>query len=82
MSTEMLDHFQEDKLRAIDDLQQRLETWQVGAAISNGKDEVAAVAAFVVGEALGMRQSLLRHWDHHWSLALSGRITDRPAHGA
>jgi hypothetical protein len=77
MPTEMLDRLQQDKLQGLEALIDSYET----AAVTGGADEAAAIADFFVDEGIGVRQSSLRLWDHHWTRALAGKIPDRRESG-
>src|ERR1700686_219691 len=78
MPTEMLDRLQEDKLQGLEAL---LESHETAPAPGGGADEAAAIADFFVDEGIGVRQSSLRLWDHHWTRALAGKIPDRRERG-
>ncbi len=77
MPNAILDRLQEDKLQALEEL---LDSYQ-SATPTAGADEAAAIADFFVDEGIGVRQSSLRLWDHHWSRALAGKIQDWPECG-
>jgi hypothetical protein len=77
MATEMLDRLQEDKLQALESL---LDSYETGT--SSAPDEAAAIADFFVDEGIGVRQSSLRLWNHHWGRALAHSITDPRGVGA
>src|SRR5271157_1553907 len=79
MAAEMLDRLQEDKLQGLEAL---IDSYETATATGGGEDEAAAIANFFVDEGIGVRQSSLRLWDHHWTRALAGRIPDRPERGA
>jgi hypothetical protein len=79
MSTEMLDRLQENKLRGLEEL---LDTCAVAAPASGEEDQAAAIADFFVEEGLSLRQRSLYLWDYNWSLALAGKMRDRPQRGA
>jgi hypothetical protein len=80
MPADVLDQLQEKKLRGIEEL---LDSYHVAAAAGSGGDqEEAAIADFFVDEGIGLRQSILRLWDYHWTMALVGKIPDRREHGA
>jgi len=79
MATEMLDRLQEDKLQPLEAL---VDSYEIATTTGGGKDEAAAIADFFVDEGIGVRQSSLRLWDHHWTRALAGKIPDRSEHGA
>ena len=79
MPPEMLDQLQENKLRG---LEQLIDSYQAAAATGGGADEAAAIADFFVDEGIGLRQSSLRLWDYHWTMALAGKVPDRRERGA
>jgi hypothetical protein len=79
MSTEILDHLQENKLRG---LEEWIDAWESAATTGDGQDEAAAIASFFVEEGLGLRQRSLSLWDYNWTLALAGKIPDRRERGA
>ncbi|MBY0524176.1 MAG: hypothetical protein K2R98_12295 [Gemmataceae bacterium] len=80
MPFELLDRLQEDKLQGLEAL---IDSYENATAASSGADdEGAAVADFFVDEGIGVRQSSLRLWDHHWTRALAGKIPDRQERGA
>lgn len=79
MPTEMLDQLQENKLRG---LEQLVDSYQAAAATGGGADAAAAIADFFVDEGIGLRQSSLRLWDYHWTMALTGQVPDRRERGA
>jgi hypothetical protein len=79
MPTEMLERLQEDKLQGLDAL---IVSYETATATGDGEDEAAAIADFFVDEGIGVRQSSLRLWDHHWTRALAGKIQDRRERGA
>jgi len=78
MSTEMLDRLQDDKLQGLEAL---VDSYETATAKGGGEDEAAAIADFFVDEGIGVRQSSLRLWDHHWTRALAGKLSDRSEHG-
>lgn len=45
-------------------------------------EEDAAIAQFFVDEALALRRSASRLWDHEWTRAVAGKAGDRSARGA
>jgi hypothetical protein len=63
-------------------LEALLDSYETGTAPDGGEDEAAAIAEFFVDEGIGVRQSSLRLWDHHWKRALAGKIQDRGERGA
>ncbi len=79
MSTETLDRLQEDKLQGVEAL---LDSHEPASPSVGGEDEAAALADFFVDEGIGVRQSSLRLWNHHWARALTGKIPDRRETGA
>src|SRR5712691_353257 len=79
MPTEMLDRLQEDKLERLEAL---LDSYETATAPGGGEEEAAAIADFFVDEGIGVRQSSLRLWDHHWTRALAGKISNRRERGA
>jgi hypothetical protein len=79
MPTEMLDRLQEDKLQGLEAL---IDSYETAAVTGGGEDEAAAIADFFVDEGIGVRQSSLRLWDHHWTRALAGEVSDRREDGA
>jgi hypothetical protein len=79
MPTEMLDQLQEDKLQRLEAL---LDSHETATPPVGGGDEAAAVADFFVDEGIGVRQSSLRLWNHHWARALAGQIPNRQERGA
>jgi hypothetical protein len=79
MSTEMLDQLQESKLQRLEAL---IESCQTAAHVPGTEDEAAAIADFFVDEGIGVRQTSLRLWNHHWSRAIAGKIHDRRERGA
>ncbi len=79
MPTEMLDRLQEDKLQGLEAL---IDSYETAAAAGGAEEEAAAIADFFVDEGIGVRQSSLRLWDHHWTRALAGKILDRRERGA
>jgi hypothetical protein len=79
MPAELLDRLQEDKLQGLEGL---LASYEAAAATGGGADEAAAIADFFVDEGIGVRQSSLRLWEHHWTRALAGKIPDRRERGA
>lgn len=79
MPADLLDQLQEKKLRGIEEL---LDSYQdITSGIGDDQEE-AAIADFFVDEGIGLRQSILRLWDYHWTMALVGKIPDRRTHGA
>jgi hypothetical protein len=68
MPTEMLDRLQEDKLQGLEAL---IDSYETASATGGGEDEAAAIADFFVDEGIGVRQSSLRLWNHHWTRALA-----------
>src|SRR5947208_9688956 len=78
MATEVLDRLQEDKLQGLEAL---IGSYETAAAVGGG-EEAAAIADFFVDEGIGVRQSSLRLWDHHWRRALAGKIPDQRERGA
>jgi hypothetical protein len=78
MPAEMLDRLQEDKLLGLEAL---LDSCETASVAGGGEDEAAAIADFLVDEGIGVRQSSLRLWDHHWTRALAGKILDRQERG-
>src|SRR5437899_9245543 len=78
MPTAMLDRLQEDKLVGLEAL---LASYESATVPSGGEDEAAAIADFFVDEGIGVRQSSLRLWDHHWTRALAGKVPDRQERG-
>ena len=72
MPTAMLDSLQEDKLQGLEAL---IDSYETATAAGGGEDDAAAIADFFVDEGIGVRQSSLRLWDHHWSRALAGENT-------
>ena len=79
MPTEILDRLQEDKLQGLEAL---IDSYETATTMGGGEDEAAAIADFFVDEGIGVRQSSLRLWDHHWTRALAGKIPDRQERGA
>jgi hypothetical protein len=79
MPTELLDRLQEDKLQGLEAL---IQSYETATTTGGGGDEAAAIADFFVDEGIGVRQSSLRLWEHHWTRALAGKIPDREEHGA
>ncbi len=79
MPTDLLDRLQEDKLQRQEAL---LDSHETATATDGGEDEAAAIADFFVDEGIGVRQSSLRLWDHHWTRALAGKVLDRRERGA
>ncbi len=78
MPTEMLDRLQEDKLQGLEAL---IDSYEAATSSGGGEDEAAAIADFFVDEGIGVRQSSMRLWDHHWTRALAGKIADRRERG-
>src|ERR1700722_202570 len=78
MPIEMLDRLQEDKLQGLEAL---IDSYETAATVGGGEDEAAAIADFFVDEGIGVRQSSMRLWDHHWTRALAGKIPDRRERG-
>jgi hypothetical protein len=78
MPAEMLDRLQEDKLQGLEAL---MDSHEACALSGRGEDDAAAVADFFVDEGIGVRQSSLRFWDHHWMRALAGKIPDHGEFG-
>src|ERR1700719_586661 len=79
MPTEMLDRLQEDKLQGLEAL---IHSYETATTTGGGEDEAAAIADFLVDEGIGVRQSSLRLWDYHWTMALAGKVPDRQERGA
>lgn len=79
----VLDRVQQSQLPGLEELKGLIRA-SLGAveAGKGGKDELAAVADFLVDEGIGLRQRAQRLWDLHWTMALAGQIPDRQAHGA
>jgi hypothetical protein len=75
MHVAMLDRLQEAKLQALESL---LDSYESVAPATGEEEDAAAIADFFVDEGIGVRQSCLRLWDHHWARALAGKIPDRP----
>jgi hypothetical protein len=87
-SAEVLDRFQENKLRGLEELlaswsemAEQLASWTAAAATGGGQDQAAAVADFLVDEGIGLRQSCRHFWDIYWAEALAGQIPDRKERG-
>jgi hypothetical protein len=74
MPTVMLDRLQVDKLQGLAAL---LDSYETAPATAGGEEEAATIADFFVDEGMGVRQSSLRLWDHHWTRALAGKHPDR-----
>ena len=79
MAVDLLDRLQGDKLQG---LEQLIGAYEAASATGGAADDAAAIADFFVDEGIGLRQSSLRLWDCHWSMALSGKIPDRQGRGA
>ncbi len=79
MPTEMLDRLQEEKLHGLEALN---DSYESETSMGGGNDEAAAIADFFVDEGIGVRQSSLRLWDHHWTMALAGVLSDQRESGA
>src|SRR6266849_5694979 len=79
MPAEMLDRLQEDKLQGLEAL---IDSYETATIMGGGDDEAAAIADFFVDEGIGVRQSSVRLWDHHWTRALAGKVLDRQERGA
>jgi hypothetical protein len=79
MSAELLDRLQEDKLQG---LEQLIDDYQAVAGARAAADSAAAIADFFIDEGIGLRQSSMRLWDHHWGAALAGKITNLKERGA
>src|SRR5438034_6593907 len=79
MPAETLDRLQEDKLQGLETL---ISSYETATTTGGGPDEAAAIADFFVDEGIGVRQTSLRLWDHHWTRALAGKIPDRQERGA
>ncbi len=79
MPTEMLDQLQGDKLRGLEAI---IDSYATATVTEGGEDEAAVIADFFVDEGIGVRQSSLRLWDHHWTRALAGKIPDQRERGA
>lgn len=73
MSSQILDRLQEEKLQGLEALIRSNEN----AAKGGRGEEAAAIADFFVDEGIGMRQSLQRLWQHHWSMALAGKVPNQ-----
>jgi len=78
----MLDQLQENKLRGLEELEELIESYQAADAAGADADQAAAIADFFVDEGIGTRQSSLRLWDYHWTMALAGKVPDRQERGA
>jgi hypothetical protein len=79
MPIDLLDRLQADNLHG---LEQLIQSYEAAAPTCDRGNEAAAIADFFVDEGIGLRQTSLRHWDYHWSMALAGKIADRKEHGA
>ncbi len=78
MPTDLLDRLQEDKLHG---LEQLLSDYQAAATSGSAAEDAAAIADFFVDEAIGLRQSSARLWEHTWTMALAGKIANRQERG-
>ncbi|HEX5272360.1 MAG TPA: hypothetical protein VFW33_17810 [Gemmataceae bacterium] len=79
MSADVLDRLQEKKLSGLEEM---LDSWDDGAVPAGGEEQAAAIADFLVDEAIGLRQRSVYHWDYNWAQALSGKLPDRGERGA
>ncbi len=80
MSADLLDRLQENKLDGLEVIFEFDEN--TATTGGGGEDEAAVIADFFVDEGIGVSQDSLRLWNHLWTMALAGRISDRRERGA
>lgn len=76
----VLERFQENKLRGLRELLGLFRSREAAVEQGGGgEDELATIADLLIDEAIGVKQSLQRQWEYHWTMGLAGRHHDMAA---